>query len=137
MLKILTSFTNYSLINFTFGSLASRFRGNSMIQDNFEQNQQLDKIFKQEQFQKIIKAIILGKYAWACVLFLDFSGCDPLDYIPYETYTKLIEDNYIFTGDNPSQNHEQKLNQSNKKLKITGLKLTWIKLTRSQVKLKN
>ncbi|MEB3150305.1 MAG: HetP family heterocyst commitment protein, partial [Sphaerospermopsis sp.] len=89
-----------------------------MIQENFEQHQQLDKIFKDAQFQQIIKAIILGKYAWACVLFLHFSGCDPLEYIPHETYSKLVQDNYIFTGDNQDSNHE-------KKLTFPGIKLIW------------
>ncbi len=96
-----------------------------MIQENFEQNQELDKIFKDAQFQQIIKAIILGKYAWACVLFLHFAGCDPLDYIPHEIYSQLIQDNYIFNGD------KQHL-QQDRKLKFSGLKVNWGKFTSSK-----
>ncbi|MBD2292459.1 HetP family heterocyst commitment protein [Anabaena sphaerica FACHB-251] len=91
-----------------------------MIQENFEQNQQLDKIFKHSQFQEIIKAIIFGKYSWACVLFLHYSGCDPLDYIPQETYSQLVQDNYIFTGNNHDSTPD-------KKLKFPGIRLSWIK----------
>jgi hypothetical protein len=94
------------------------FRGNGMIQENFEQNQKLDKIFKDTQLQEIIKAIILGKYAWACVLFLHFSGCDPLDYMPSETYDKLVQENNLFPENNPAIIDKSKLN-------FTGLKLSW------------
>jgi hypothetical protein len=92
-----------------------------MIKGNYERNKQLNKIFKQSQFQEIIKAIILGKYSWACILFLHFSGCDPLDYIPHETYSKLIQENYIFAEDNHDSIND-------KKLKLPGRKLNWINL---------
>lgn len=101
------------------------FKGNGMIQENFEQNQQLDQIFKDSQFQQIIKAIILGKYAWACVLFLHFSGYDPLEYIPDETYSKLVQDNYIFTETNQHSNHHRKF-------RFPGIKLIWLKLSSSK-----
>jgi hypothetical protein len=100
--------------------LASHFRGNGMIQENFEQNKQLDKIFKDSHFQEIIKAIIQGKYSWACVLFLHYSGCNPLEYIPQETYSKLVQENYIFAGDNHDSIHD-------KKFKFPGIRLSWIK----------
>ncbi|MEA5578144.1 HetP family heterocyst commitment protein [Anabaena sp. UHCC 0451] len=90
-----------------------------MIQENFEQHQQVDQIFKGSQFQEIIRAIVLGKYAWACVLFLHFSGYDPLDYIPHETYTKLIQENSIF-----AETHQHQ----DKKLKFPRIKLSWMKL---------
>jgi hypothetical protein len=92
-----------------------------MIKENYEQNKQLNKIFNQSQFREIIKAIILGKYSWACILFLHFSGCDPLDYIPHETYSKLIRENYIFAEDNHDSIHENKL-------RLPGIKLSWINL---------
>ncbi|MBK1988571.1 HetP family heterocyst commitment protein [Sphaerospermopsis aphanizomenoides BCCUSP55] len=96
-----------------------------MIRENFEQNKQLDKILKHSQFQEIIKAIILGNYSWACVLFLHFSGYDPLEYIPQETYSKLIQENYIF-----NQSHHDAIHD--KKLKLPGIKLSWIKLSRGK-----
>ncbi|MGM3304819.1 HetP family heterocyst commitment protein [Anabaena sp. WFMT] len=93
-----------------------------MIQENFEQKQQLEQIFKHSQFQQIIKAIILGNYSWACVLFLHFSGYDPQDYIPHETYYKLLQENYILAEANHHPTHDRKL-------KFPGIKLNWIKLS--------
>ncbi|WP_071189062.1 HetP family heterocyst commitment protein [Trichormus sp. NMC-1] len=95
-----------------------------MIQENFEQNNRLDKIFKPTQFQQIIKAIILGNYSWACVLFLHFSGYDPLEYIPYETYNNLLKENCILGDDNHRTNE--------KKMKLSNIKLSWIKLSKGK-----
>jgi hypothetical protein len=46
-----------------------------------------------EQFEQIVDAILAGKYSWACVLILKFAGYNPLHYIPYRTYNRLIKDN--------------------------------------------
>ncbi len=51
-----------------------------------------------EQIEQIIKAIIAGKYSWACVLILRFSGYNPIDYIPYRTYIRLLKNNYLTDG---------------------------------------
>ncbi|MBH8552087.1 HetP family heterocyst commitment protein [Nostocaceae cyanobacterium CENA357] len=51
-----------------------------------------------EQIDQIIKAIIAGKYSWACVLILRFSGYNPIDYIPYRTYIRLLKNNYLTDG---------------------------------------
>ncbi|MBD2569029.1 HetP family heterocyst commitment protein [Anabaena lutea] len=96
-----------------------------MIQQNFEQNQRLDKIFKHTHFQQIIKAIILGNYSWACVLFLHFSGYDPLEYIPHETYSNLLKENCILGEDNHRDTDE-------KKVKLSNIKLSWIKSSNSK-----
>ncbi|MBD2663597.1 HetP family heterocyst commitment protein [Richelia sinica] len=48
-----------------------------------------------EQIEQIIKAIIVGKYSWACVLILRFAGYDPIDYIPYRTYIRLLKNNCL------------------------------------------
>ena len=53
----------------------------------------LDKIMSQEQFDQVVEAILAGKYSWACVLILRFAGYNPLHYIPYRTYNRLIKDN--------------------------------------------
>jgi hypothetical protein len=106
----------------TLVRLAAFARGNGMIQGNFQNNQRVDKIFKYSQFQEIVKAIILGKYSWACVLFLQFSGCDPLEYIPAETYQKLVADNSNCCQDGAHTNNQQGLN---KQIKIPGLKFIW------------
>ncbi|WP_416665923.1 HetP family heterocyst commitment protein [Egbenema bharatensis] len=46
-----------------------------------------------EQFDCIVKAIVEGKYSWACVLILRFAGYNPAHYIPYRTYKRLIKEN--------------------------------------------
>lgn len=44
-----------------------------------------------EQFTQIVEAVLEGRYSWACVLFLRFAGFNPLHYIPYRTYTRLVK----------------------------------------------
>lgn len=46
-----------------------------------------------EQFDQLVEAILAGKYSWACVLMLRFAGYNPLHYIPYRTYNRLIKEN--------------------------------------------
>jgi hypothetical protein len=45
-----------------------------------------------EQFNQVIEAILAGKYSWACVLILQFGGYNPLHYIPYRTYNRIVKD---------------------------------------------
>ncbi|MEA5466584.1 HetP family heterocyst commitment protein [Leptothoe sp. PORK10 BA2] len=45
----------------------------------------------QEKFDEVIEAILDGKYSWACVLFLSIAGHNPLQYIPYRTYHRLMQ----------------------------------------------
>jgi len=52
-----------------------------------------DKVMEPEQFTQVIEAILAGKYSWACVLILRFAGYNPLHYIPYRTYNRLVKDN--------------------------------------------
>lgn len=52
-------------------------------------NQKMDS----EQFNQIVAAILEGKYSWACVLILRFAGYNPLNYIPYRTYNRIIKEN--------------------------------------------
>lgn len=51
------------------------------------------KVMSPEQFEQIVEAIINGKYSWACVLILRFAGYNPLHYIPYRTYNRLLKEN--------------------------------------------
>jgi hypothetical protein len=46
-----------------------------------------------EQFDQVVEAILAGKYSWACVLMLRFAGYNPLHYIPYRTYNRLLKEN--------------------------------------------
>ena len=45
----------------------------------------------EEQFDRIVEAIATGKYSWACLLILRFAGYNPLHYIPYRTYNRLMK----------------------------------------------
>jgi hypothetical protein len=55
-------------------------------------SKQLDKTMTTEQFTQVVEAILAGKYSWACVLILRFAGYNPLHYIPYRTYNRLMKD---------------------------------------------
>ncbi|MDJ0693254.1 MAG: HetP family heterocyst commitment protein [Mastigocoleus sp. MO_167.B18] len=52
------------------------------------------KKMNQKQVEEVLKAIIAGKYSWACVLMLRYNGYEPVDYIPYRTYIRLLKENY-------------------------------------------
>lgn len=56
-------------------------------------NPKLDKTMNSEQFNQVVEAIMEGKYSWACVLLLRFAGYNPLHYIPYRTYNRLLKEN--------------------------------------------
>lgn len=54
---------------------------------------QAAKTMSVEQFEQLVKAILEGRYSWACVLILRFAGYNPAHYIPYRTYKRLIKEN--------------------------------------------
>ncbi len=55
--------------------------------------QRIDRTMKPEQFNQVVEAIGAGRYSWACLLILRFAGYNPLHYIPYRTYSRLIREN--------------------------------------------
>lgn len=57
----------------------------------------LDKVMTLEQFEQVVEAILAGKYSWACVLLLRFGGYNPLHYIPYRTYNRLLKEHQTTT----------------------------------------
>jgi hypothetical protein len=57
-----------------------------------------------EQLDQVVEAILAGKYSWACVLMLRFSGYNPLHYIPYRTYNRLLKENSQIIESSKSQN---------------------------------
>ena len=71
----------------------------------------LDKVMSQEQFNQVVEAILAGKYSWACVLILRFAGYNPLHYIPYRTYNRLIKENC--QNGNTSPNKTDNINTEN------------------------
>ena len=66
-----------------------------MSQNFSDYHSSVNKKIKTEQIEQIIKAIIAGKYSWACVLVLQFAGYNPMDYIPYRTYNRLLKTNCL------------------------------------------
>lgn len=56
-------------------------------------NAKVDRAMTTEQFTQVVEAILDGKYSWACVLILRFAGYNPLHYIPYRTYNRLMKEN--------------------------------------------
>lgn len=68
-------------------------------------NTKSDKGMSSEQFTEIVEAILAGKYSWACVLLLRFSGYNPLNYIPYRTYNRLTKENCQVGGVGKHQTH--------------------------------
>jgi hypothetical protein len=65
----------------------------------------LEKVMTTEQFDRVVEAILAGKYSWACVLILRFAGYNPLQYVPYRTYNRLIKDN-CYNSSSTSENKE-------------------------------
>jgi hypothetical protein len=57
-----------------------------------------------KQVEEVVKAILARKYSWACVLILRFHGYDPVDYIPYRTYIRLLKENYRIQSNDVKDN---------------------------------
>ena len=66
-----------------------------MSQSIYKQKNQVTRTMTEQQFEEIVDAILGGKYSWACVLILQTAGYNPLHYIPYRTYNRLIKDNRL------------------------------------------
>ena len=73
------------------------------------------KSMTEEQFEEIVEAVLAGKYSWACVLILRAGGYNPLHYIPYRTYNRLIKNNCLRKGEKRQHNganQSQELSQN-------------------------
>ncbi len=64
-----------------------------------------------QQFDQIVEAILAGKYSWACVLMLRIVGYNPLHYIPYRTYNRLLKEN---TRNQNIKNESSNINPSSR-----------------------
>ncbi|MEH1932218.1 MAG: HetP family heterocyst commitment protein [Nostoc sp.] len=80
-----------------------------MNQDIAGISSNLDKTVKAQQFDKLVEAILAGKYSWACVLMLRFAGYNPLHYIPYRTYNRLLKENSKASRTNEQQSENIKM----------------------------
>jgi hypothetical protein len=89
-----------------------------------ESNQPSETIIQTEQVEQIIKAVLAGKYSWACVLFLHFIGYNPLKYIPYRTYIRLLKNNCLI-----GRNYNLKPDETT--MEILGIKSSWMHLDNS------
>ena len=81
-----------------------------MNQDIAGSSSNLEKRINSEQLDRVIEAILAGKYSWACVLMLRFTGYNPLHYIPYRTYNRLLKENA--PGKKTKQQQQQNNNLS-------------------------
>lgn len=86
-----------------------------MTQRTSGSNSKLDKALNPEQFNQIVDAILAGKYSWACLLILRFAGYNPLHYIPYRTYNRLVKENNQVSQLSTDKTH--KSNQDNQSSK--------------------
>lgn len=75
-------------------------------------NTKVNKALSPEQLNQIIEAILAGKYSWACFLLLRSAGYNPLDYMPYRTYNRLVKENSQISR--PSDSETNQLNQGSK-----------------------
>jgi hypothetical protein len=80
-------------------------------------NSGLHETISSDQLNQIVEAILAGKYSWACVLLLRAMTYDPLHYIPYRTYNRLLKENCEFS---PYKRHNS--DSSKPKLKIAELR---------------
>ncbi|MBW4536717.1 MAG: HetP family heterocyst commitment protein [Pleurocapsa minor HA4230-MV1] len=64
-----------------------------MYNKPYSADSQFNRAMTNEQFNQVVDAILSGKYSWACLLILRFSGYNPLHYIPYRTYNRLMKSN--------------------------------------------
>jgi hypothetical protein len=80
-------------------------------------NSRFNKTISPDELNQIIAAILAGKYSWACVLLLRAAGYDPLQYIPYRTYNRLLKENCEV-----SRYKRQNSDSSKPKLKIAELR---------------
>ncbi|WP_071187303.1 HetP family heterocyst commitment protein [Trichormus sp. NMC-1] len=90
-----------------------------MSQNIADYNKQINKKINTEQIEQIVKAIISGKYSWACVLLLRYSGYNPIEYIPYRTYIRLLKNNCLLGG-------SQQNKPAKKDVEMFNLKSNWI-----------
>jgi hypothetical protein len=91
-------------------------------------NPKFNKTISTEQLNQIVEAILAGKYSWACVLLLRCSGYNPLHYIPYRTYNRLVKENCQIgnTSDTESTKAYHINNSQNNSACASGKRLTLI-----------
>ncbi|MFN6570912.1 HetP family heterocyst commitment protein [Dendronalium sp. ChiSLP03b] len=89
-------------------------------------SQTLNKIISSEEWEPIIKAIVAGKYSWACILTLHVIGLNPIEYIPYRTYMRLLKNNCILAKSSKNKTNGMKL-------QFFTIKSRWTELSSSKL----
>ena len=85
------------------------------MKSNFSSpSSQLDHVMTCEQFEQVVDAILSGKYSWACVLILRFAGYNPLHYIPYRTYNRLMKQSRMNSKSSNTQVNSTLINQQSR-----------------------
>jgi hypothetical protein len=64
-----------------------------------------NKVMSPEQFNQVVEAITEGRYSWACVLILRFAGYNPVYFIPYRTYSRLVKENQFLKNTSDVASH--------------------------------
>lgn len=80
-----------------------------------------NKVMSPEQFNQVVQAITEGRYSWACVLILRFAGYNPVYFIPYRTYSRLVKENRLLSAiaePAPNQMHSNKKLSEDKELVV-------------------
>lgn len=90
-------------------------------------NSPMKHVITEEQFSQVVEAILNGKYSWACLLILRFSGYNPLHYMPYRTYNRLIKENRL-----GEKNHSSKQKTSSPEKSFSRESLTVVNLPHLQ-----
>jgi hypothetical protein len=91
-----------------------------MNQDITNISHKLNKAINPEQLDQVVEAILAGKYSWACVLMLRFAGYNPLHYIPYRTYNRLLKENTQQIRSNQQHNENLQIVKSSSEKRSEG-----------------
>lgn len=70
------------------------------------------KVMSSDQFSQVVTAISEGRYSWACVLILRFAGYNPVHFIPYRTYSRLLKENRMLSVSQEGQIHQEQADKS-------------------------
>jgi hypothetical protein len=79
---------------------------------NSSVNHDRENVMTMEQLEQVVEAILDGKYSWACLLILRSVGYNPMNYIPYRTYNRLIKENIKGGNSKSDRSTSQKLKDS-------------------------
>jgi hypothetical protein len=85
----------------------------SMVYNNSSFKNQQENVMTMEQLDQVVEAILAGKYSWACLLILRSVGYNPMHYIPYRTYNRLIKENIQGCNSRNDREMNQTLGNSN------------------------